>query len=209
MALTRAQWILFLFNALYILGFAIYYLSIQSYEFLWYIAVMIFFFGLIAITLHRSHFTNTILWGLSLWGLLHVMGGGIPVGDSVLYAYRILPLYDGGGDFFILKFDQFVHAFGFGVSTLVVHHLLRPYLNDRTNWKVVYPLIIAGAMGLGALNEIVEFIAVLSFSNTGVGGYANTGLDLVFNMIGAIIAIFFIHFQRKKERPAKETVSMA
>jgi len=200
MKLTRSQWILFFFNALYILGFAAYYLSIQSYEFLWYIAVMIFFFALIAVTLHRSHFTNTILWGLSIWGLLHVMGGGVPVGDSVLYAYHIIPLYDAGGEFFILKFDQLVHAFGFGVSTLVVYHLLKPYLNERTNWKVIYPLIIAAAMGLGALNEIVEFTAVVSFSNTGVGGYVNTGLDLVFNMLGAIVATIFIHLRRKRRR---------
>jgi hypothetical protein len=43
---------------------------------------------------------------------------------------------------------------------------------------------IAG-MGLGALNEIVEFIAVLTLPETGVGGYVNTSLDLTANTIGA------------------------
>jgi hypothetical protein len=44
-------------------------------------------------------------------------------------------------------------------------------------------------MGLGAVNEIIEFAAVLGLPDTNVGGYLNTGLDLVFNAIGAIIAM--------------------
>jgi putative membrane protein len=44
-------------------------------------------------------------------------------------------------------------------------------------------------MGLGALNEIVEFAAVVASPSTGVGGYYNTALDLVFNGLGATLAV--------------------
>ena len=47
-------------------------------------------------------------------------------------------------------------------------------------------------MGLGSLNEIIEFAAVLSFENTNVGGYVNTALDLCFNTLGAITAMLFV-----------------
>ena len=40
-------------------------------------------------------------------------------------------------------------------------------------------------MGLGALNEVVEFVAVLTMPETNVGGYTNTGWDLVSNLAGA------------------------
>ncbi len=51
----------------------------------------------------------------------------------------------------------------------------------------VYPAL--GAMGLGAVNEMVEFTAVLIVPDTNVGGYSNTALDLVFNAIGAVSAM--------------------
>ncbi|MCW9054831.1 MAG: DUF2238 domain-containing protein [Candidatus Pacebacteria bacterium] len=191
------EWLLVLFNTLYIAAFGLYYVSIKNYEFLWYVAVLVFFFTLILTTLSKSNFNQFILWCLSIWGLLHMAGGGIPVGDSVLYAYQVLPLFNGTGDFVLIKFDQLVHVFGFFVTTLVAFHLLRPYLNNKTRWSVVYALLVLIGMGAGSLNEIVEFIAVVIFSETGVGGYANTLLDLVSNTIGAILAIGVIHFRRR------------
>jgi hypothetical protein len=55
-------------------------------------------------------------------------------------------------------------------------------------------LIICGAagMGFGALNEIVEFVATLTIPETNVGGYENTGWDLVFNFFGCVIAAIVI-----------------
>lgn len=194
--LRPGHWLLLLFTLTYIVGFAGYYIRIKDYEFLWYVAVLVFFFLLIAFTLSRSKFTYPILTGLSIWGLLHMAGGGIPVGDSVLYGVTLIPLFS-SGDITILKYDQAVHFWGFAVSTLVVYHLLVPYLNPQTNWKVIYPILVAAGVGLGAFNEIVEFIAVLSFPDTGVGGYTNTALDLVFNTFGAIAAVTFIHLRRK------------
>lgn len=197
MKLTRPQWFLVAFNALYILGFATYYISIRNFEFVWYIMVMVGFFALIASTINRSKFTPMILWALSAWGFLHMAGGGVRIGDHVLYAQHLIPLF-GSGEAFVLKYDQLIHFYGFGVATFVVYHLLRPYLVPKVSRGVIYPVIVAAGMGLGALNEIVEFAAVVASPSTGVGGYFNTGIDLVFNMMGAIVAATIIHFLRKR-----------
>ena len=44
-------------------------------------------------------------------------------------------------------------------------------------------LCAAAGSGFGALNEVVEFIAVLTIPETNVGGYENTGWDLVANLV--------------------------
>ena len=49
--------------------------------------------------------------------------------------------------------------------------------------------------GLGALNEIIEFIVTVFVPENNVGGYVNTALDLVFNLIGAVIAAVWIRLR--------------
>ena len=126
-----------------------------------------------------------------------MLGGGVRLNGDVLYSLQLIPIVN-AGELVILKFDQFVHLFGFGVTTLLAYHLLKRYLNNKVNYKVFYSALVLIGMGFGALNEIVEFAAVVAFPQTGVGGYYNTALDLVFNMLGAIIAVVFIHLRRRK-----------
>ena len=190
------RWVL-LFNLLYIGAFAFHYVRTHNYEFLLYVSVLVFFLGVIFLTLPKSKFDSTILWGLSIWGFLHMAGGGIHVGEGVLYDVILIPLVS-RGELIILRFDQAVHCFGFGVTTLVGFHLLKPYLTDHPHWKVVYFILLGFGMGMGALNEMVEFIATLTVPNTGVGGYVNTALDLVFNFLGSSLAILWIHYRIRK-----------
>jgi uncharacterized membrane protein YjdF len=157
---------------------------------------MVFFFVLILLTLHRSKFDYFILGGLSVWGFMHMAGGGVMVQGDVLYALPLVHIF-GSGDSLVLKYDQLVHMIGFGVSTLVAFHLIRPYLNTHVNWTVMFPLIVLAGMGVGALNEIIEYVAVLAFPETGVGGYDNTMIDMIFNTLGAIVAVFVIYFRRR------------
>ena len=87
-----------------------------------------------------------------------------------------------------LKYDQVVHAFGFGTTAWAVWQGLRSmFPSVRPTWGA---LLICGtaAMGFGALNEVVEFAAVLATPETNVGGYENTLWDLVSNMTGAAAA---------------------
>lgn len=196
MSLSRSQLAVLLFSLLYILPFSFYYISIKDFEFLWYIAVLLFFLLLIVFTVHKTHFTLIILWGLSIWGLLHMAGGGVPVGDGVLYSYKLIDIV-GSGEFTILKFDQMVHAFGFGVATLVAHHLMAPRWDSGASKTLLYISVAFVGMGLGSINEIVEFIAVVTFPETGVGGYYNTALDIVFNALGAGATAVFLAFKNE------------
>lgn len=197
LTLTRQQWFVLLFSLLYTLSFGAYYVITQNYEFLWYVAILVFFLILLLTTIRKTNFSPLILWGLSTWGLLHMAGGSIPVGDGVLYGVQLIDFIQ-NGEFTILKYDQVVHAFGFGVATLVANHLLAPNWKEGASRGLRYALAAGVGMGLGTINEIVEFIAVLTFPETGVGGYINTSLDLVANMIGALVAIVFLYLTERK-----------
>ena len=50
----------------------------------------------------------------------------------------------------------------------------------------------SAGLGFGALNEVVEFAATLLVPETNVGGYRNTGWDLVANLFGATAAVSLI-----------------
>lgn len=196
MAIIKQHLALFLFNLAYVLGFGAYYLSIGNYEFLWYIAVLVFFLFLIGATLHTTQFSKLILWMLSLWGLAHMVGGGVQVGGAALYAFEIFHII-GSGDSFVLKFDQVVHFYGFFVSTFVIFHLLSRFVGVERGFKTLLLVSALSSIGLGAANEIVEFIAVLTIPDTGVGGYYNTSIDLVSNTLGAISAALILFFRNK------------
>ena len=183
-----------IFSLFYVGGFSVYYLFIGDWEFLWYVAVMIFFICLIIGTIKYTKLSLLAVWGLCLWGLLHMAGGGLVVGEEVLYAYRIFPFLDLGGEFYILKFDQVVHVFGFAVATLVMYEIVvSKWVGSRN--LLIFVVVLTG-MGLGVINEIVEFIAVVIFPETGVGGYYNTLLDLIFNTLGSIMVATYLCFKK-------------
>ena len=61
-------------------------------------------------------------------------------------------------------------------------------------------LSASAALGFGALNEVVEFVATLLVPETNVGGYRNTGWDLVSNLSGATIAATLIWLRSRAPR---------
>ena len=199
MNLKKSEWALVIFNLAYLVGFSWFYIQQRNWEFLLYIGVIVVFFILILATIKKTKFNSFVLWGLSIWGLAHMLGGGLMIGDHVLYKQMIFTFVH-SGEMSILKFDQVVHIYGFILTTIIGYYLLLPHLWKKANWKVVYFLLVMVGMGFGALNEVAEFIATLIMPESGVGGYINTSLDLVSNMIGAILGVVFIHFGlRRKE----------
>jgi hypothetical protein len=50
-------------------------------------------------------------------------------------------------------------------------------------------------LGVGAFNEIVEALVSAIVPSSGVGGYVNTSLDLIADLIGAILAFVFIKWR--------------
>ena len=186
-------------NLIYIPVFTIIALRDLNFEFVLYIGVVIFVGALVVWKQRKVRFDLTILWGLTIWGLLHMAGGNIQVGDDVLYGLQLIPI--------VLRYDQLVHAFGFGTATLVCHHLLQTYLREGIDrWRTLSVLIVLMGCGLGAINEIIEFIAVKTIKDTHVGGYDNTLWDLIFNLIGGVFAVGWltVRKQRRRRRGARQ-----
>lgn len=177
-------------NMLAIVGFTLSFLARENYEFLLYIGVIIFFFFVLLLTDRVVRFSAFALWGMTTWAMLHMAGGSIPVGDGRLYDLILFPV----SDFYeIFKYDQFVHFVGFAVATLLMYELLKPILKEgQANWVRVSIIIVMAGLGVGALNEIVEFFATVITPETGVGGYINTSLDLVFDLVGAMAMMGYI-----------------
>ena len=184
------------FTVTYIVAFTLWFVSIGNYEFIVYVITMVALCLLVGLSRRMAEYTPAMLWALSIWGVMHMAGGGVPIGDSVLYNLQLIPIVE-TERLFILQYDQLVHAYGFGVTAWVLHHLLTRHFpeTDGTATALVYPVL--ASMGLGALNEIIEFSAVLMFPDTNVGGYINTALDLCFNAAGAIIAMTIIGLRRR------------
>jgi hypothetical protein len=184
-----------LFSAAYMVVFVAVSLTRHNYEFILYAGVVLLLAAWILAKQRTVRFDLIILWGLSLWGLLHMAGGNIRVGDSVLYNVQLIPRF--------LRYDQLVHAFGFGTATLVCFHILSGMLKPEAPRGLTMIILVAlMGCGVGALNEIVEFLAVLLMPETNVGGYENTLWDLIFNLFGASIAATWV-VMRNPARPVR------
>jgi len=191
------------FTATYMVAAIALALSLGNFEFLYYIVVML---ALVYVVwaVHRSVLlTSAAIWGLSIWGLAHMAGGLLVVpeswpidseGSRVLYSLWLIPGY--------FKYDQLVHAYGFGIATWVCWQGIGGAIRKRggqVNPTAGLMVLTATAgMGLGALNELIEFIATLLIPETNVGGYRNTGFDLVANFAGAATAAVIIYARARK-----------
>jgi len=195
MILRKDQWPIAIAYVVSVLFFAMLFLARKNYEFVMYIVVILLFGGLVLWSNKRYRYSNFTLWGLWIWAFLHMAGGGVRVGEKVLYGLILVPIV--GEPYNILKYDQVIHALGFFVTTLLAYELLEPSLKDKPRWGSLGLILVAAGAGFGALNEVVEFLAVVILPETGVGGYYNTGLDLIANLIGALIAVFVIRARSK------------
>ena len=120
--------------------------------------------------------------------VLHLAGGLVQVGNGVLYNASA------GGQ--VLRYDHLAHAVGIFVGTWLLWELLvrgTGAIADRTPLVV---LALLGGLGLGAVNETVEFLATQAHGGGHVGGYTNTGWDLVVNAIAGVAAGLVLHRRR-------------
>ncbi|MBK7404353.1 MAG: DUF2238 domain-containing protein [Phycisphaerales bacterium] len=185
------------FVAAYIVVFGGMALSQGNREFIFYLVVMLLLIAMVYAVHRRVHFPNSVLWLLAVWGLLHLAGGTVPVpqvlapgadAQPVLYSLRPWPN--------LPRYDQVTHAFGFFSATLASAVALRAATAPA---RIGIGFALACALmgvGFGALNEVVEFTAVMTLPNTNVGGYENTGWDLVSNAVGATMAAALIWLRR-------------
>jgi putative membrane protein len=181
----------------FLFAFTIFFSFKKNYEFLIYIGVIVFFMILIIATNKKVDYPNNVLWGLTVWAMLHMAGGGVYIRGTRLYEIILIPL---SNTYPILRYDQFVHIVGFGVATLVMYVLLKPLLKPNLKkWTALSIIIVMAGFGLGALNEMIEFIATILVPETGVGGFINTSLDLVADLVGAVFALIYIRFREAKK----------
>jgi hypothetical protein len=144
-------------------------------------------------------FGDGALWLLVLTGTLHLCGGLLPnpAGPGVLYDWWLLPE--------VLRFDQAVHLIGSATATVVSWQIAGTWLDlSRTPPRVQASLAALAGLGKGALNEVVEFLLGARLPGQHVGGYENTGWDLVFDVAGCLAAAAFLVWARSPRRPVRD-----
>jgi len=114
---------------------------------------------------------------LACLALGHMAGGLVIVGDDVLYNAHP-PLH-------AFQYDHVFHASASGVAAIVLWLFLAKQLTSRV---AAVTVAVLGGLGVGAINELIEFLATLAHHGRHVGGYRNTGWDLMSNTVGAVTA---------------------
>ena len=185
-------------SALYLVAGAIAVVATGNREFACYVVSLAV---IIAITLwldHRIRFSSIVLWCLSIWAAMHLAGGLVPLPEGWPYNGDVAVLYSAWIIPGLLKYDNIVHAFGFGTTAVAALQAMRP-IEQRKLHPTLGQMAAATlvACGLGSVNEILEFIATLLAPETNVGGYFNTALDLVANLVGGTIAMLLVRFVRR------------
>ncbi len=186
-----------LFTGAYLVAAAVWIVVAGNYEFLAYIAILLLLAGVVWVVHRRIDLPRALIACLSAWGALHMAGGLVPLpadwpvgdGPAVLYNWHI------AGPYF--KYDQVVHAFGFGVTTWLCWVGLRSLAPGIAPGLGALTLCVAAGTGFGALNEVIEFIITLLVPDNNVGGYVNTALDLVYNLLGAVLAALTIRWRQR------------
>ncbi|MFP4402125.1 MAG: hypothetical protein ACLFPL_02740 [Candidatus Nanoarchaeia archaeon] len=186
--ISRIQ-LLIVLNLLYIIPSTYIFLQRSNIEFLAYLAIVLLLGVIFIRFLQKGYLKLHEMYLLSFWGLLHIMGGLLIFSNgSNLYSQVLINIIDNGGGYVILKMDQVIHMYGFGLAAYIMHRILHEKTQTTQTSSIfigIFAVIIA--IGFGALNEVVEFMVVLLVEFHGVGDLYNMGFDLIFNLAGAIL----------------------
>jgi uncharacterized membrane protein YjdF len=125
--------------------------------------------------------------GLAIAAIATLAGGLIRVGHDVLYNANAGPYSPSVGTHF-LQYDHFAHAYCSFVIVFACWFMLAAPFAVAGRRRELVLLAVGAALGLGALNEMVEFAATLAHHGAHAGGYWNTGWDLISNFTGATAA---------------------
>ena len=135
------------------------------------------------------------LWLLALVQIgivAHFAGGYVKYGpEGWLYWHHFLGV----------RYDKIVHFYNSLVAVLVLGVVFQ---GAGIGLRSIEPFVLVGVvLGLGAAIEIVEYFAVLTIPNGGVGDYANNMEDLVMNLLGGITGVTLRSIARRLRAPAK------
>ena len=168
----------------------------QNHEFLLYAATVIILVAIIYRTDRYFAYPKIGLWLFNGWLILHILGGLASFGGVRFYDLLLLDLV--GEPYSILKYDQFVHFYCYFAISILMWSVVRKIARPDAATVVVSVVTVLASSSLGALNEIVEFLAVVLFATQGVGGYINTAIDLVANLLGAIAGVLLMLARQRK-----------
>ncbi len=201
MRIEKSHLVLLAINLAVLIGFGTVFAIRANIEFLLYVGVVLTAIIIIAASLKKVTYTTDCLIAITIWAALHLAGGGVYLPSGLrLYDWVMIPIVNNGPEWQILKYDQFAHIWGFGAAVLLIRCLLENHLKKPIVGKAsLIIVLVTASMGLVALNEIIEFIAATSLAKDGVGGYVNTSLDLVSNMLGAILAVIYLNLRGRLE----------
>jgi len=180
-SVVRAHPVLASFTAAYLVFSLVYGLAVGSDVAIPYVVLIAALVVLVCRLDLKYDLGRGTLWGLSVWGAGHLAGGVVPLGGG-------RTLYNAVFGLELLHFDRLVHAFGFGFATLACGRVMVRLLPRPELTRPSAVLVVLAGLGVGAVNEIVEFFATLVLTHTNVGGYVNTGWDLVFDLVGGVLA---------------------
>ncbi len=187
----------FYISILVLIGFTIFFIFKGNYEFLTYTVSIGILIALLMWSDKYFFYLSIAKWGFLIWLILHLLGGSVYFSETRLYDFVILNLI--GEPFNILKYDQIVHIFTYVVFSIFVYSLAA-YMSgglEEKKTSLIFLITFLAAMGIGTINEIIEFITVAFFGSTGVGNYYNNALDLVFNAVGTLSGIFVLNLWKK------------
>jgi uncharacterized membrane protein YjdF len=163
----------------------------QNYEFLLYAITVV----ILIIILYKSdqyfNYKRLGLWLFNIWLILHIFGGLVSYQGVRLYDLMLLNLV--GDPYHILKYDQFVHFYCYVVMSILMWSVVQKIMKQDASSAVVCVITVLAASGLGAVNEIIEFLAFVILGTEGVGGYINTAIDLVANLLGAMMGTLYMY----------------
>lgn len=129
--------------------------------------------------------------GLSLMGLMHILGIYVYIGEVRLYEAHIVRI----------GYDNIMHFFYSALFLFTAYHFLKPHLNGSIKKNPLYlsSLLVLITLGVGAINEIIELVLVVGFgAHQLVGDYMNNAVDLIANLFGALFAMSVILIRKKK-----------
>lgn len=165
-------------------------------EFLLYAVTLAGLIALLQASDRRFDYPVSARWLFLVWLLMHMGGGWISIGGKRLYDAILVDLV--AEPYHILRYDQLVHSLCYFVLTPFVLRVMDHVAGGNTarGWRCVMGGL--AAMGVGAINEVIEFGAVAGFGSEGVGDYYNNALDHVFNLVGVVAAVI-VYGRRRAE----------
>lgn len=124
---------------------------------------------------------------IGLW--LHYGGGSLGSPDP--YRMGLLGYHGINGAYHVHTWwDNLTHFMGIGAGTMAIAYLLEAYQVRRgLAWSklVVFALAVTAGLAAGVGVELYEYLGKAVFQTIDQGGYANTMMDLHFNLLGAVV----------------------